>query len=113
MFRSNLSNLVADAFRHGEASASDRKWQAFRFGGIVGVWHYDTRLFDVTCKAPDGGGRVVPVDPGWGSASDRAGVRRITDGWGCSVGYRELFEETRGTVAVSAASVTLGRSEAS
>jgi len=25
--------------------------------------------------------------------TDRAGVRRITDGWGCSVGYRELYGE--------------------
>jgi len=112
MFRSNLSNLVADAFRHGEASASDRKWQAFHFvgagfpvrvsrhynvnpekkalfpWGAVGVWHYSTHMFNVTRD-----GQVIPVNPGWGSMTDRAGVRRITDGWGCSVGYRELYGE--------------------
>lgn len=88
MFRSNLSNLVRDAFLHGEASASDRRWQAFNFGGVVGVWHYSTHMFNVTRD-----GQVIPVNTGWGSMTDRAGVRRITDGWGCSVGYRELYGE--------------------
>jgi len=101
MFRSNLSNLVRDAFLHGEASASDRRWQAFHFvgtgfpygmaryrRGAVGVWHYSTHMFNVTRD-----GQVIPVNTGWGSMTDRAGVRRITDGWGCSVGYRELYGE--------------------
>lgn len=88
MYRSNLKNLVRDAFVHGEASASDGRWYAWHFGGAVGVWHYRTHMFNVTRD-----GQVIPVNPGWGSMTDRAGVRRITDGWGCSVGYRELYGE--------------------
>ena len=91
MKRSNLTNLVVDAVRHGEASASSRHWQASYTDGIVSVWHYATHMIDVTR-----GGIVTPVNPGWGSTTDRCGIRRITAGYNGhqgSVGYRELFEE--------------------
>ena len=89
--RSNLTNLVVDAVRHGDASASGRKWQASYNDGIVSVWHYATHMIDVTR-----GGIVTPVNPGHGSTTDRCGIRRITAGYNGhegSVGYRELFEE--------------------
>ena len=101
MKQSNLTNLVVDAFRHGDASASGRKWQASkRWSGlkprsvdsqIVGVWHFSTHMIDV---ARDG--TVTPVNPGWGSTTDRCGIRKITAGYNGhegSVGYRELFED--------------------
>ena len=100
MKRSNLTNLVVDAFRHGDASASGRNWQAIkRWSGlkprsvdsqIVGVWHHSTHMIDV---ARDG--TVTPINSGHGSTSDRCGIRRITAGYNGhqgSVGYRELFE---------------------
>ena len=100
-YRSNLSNLIADAFAHreGEATASDRKWRATRMGNYVGVEHHATHMFNVTR-----GGVVEPVDPGYGGQSDTAGVRKITSGYGCvgtdcGVAHKELFydkPETRG-----------------
>ena len=91
MKQSNLTNLVIDAVRHGEASASDRKWQASYTDGIVSVYHFSTHMIDV---ARDG--TVTPVNPGWGSTTDRCGIRKITAGYNGpngSVGYRELFED--------------------
>jgi hypothetical protein len=91
MKRSNLTNLVVDAIRHGDASASGRNWQAHYTDGTVAVYHFSTHMIDV---ARDG--TVTPVNPGWGSTTDRCGIRRITAGYNGpngSVGYRELFEE--------------------
>ena len=90
MKRSNLTNLVVDAVRHGDASASGRKWQASYNDGIVSVWHHATHMINVTR-----GGIVTAVNPGHGSTSDRCGIRRITAGYNGqdgSLGYRELFE---------------------
>ena len=97
MKQSNLTNLVVDAVRYGDASASHRNWQAVYFAGerisdgIVSVWHFSAHMIDV---ARDG--TVTPVNPGWGSTTDRCGIRKITAGYNGhegSVGYRELFEE--------------------
>ena len=91
MKQSNLANLVVDAVRHGSASASGQKWRAHYADGVTEVWHFNTRLIDV---ARDG--TVTPVNPGWGSTTDRCGIRRITAGYNGpngSVGYRELFED--------------------
>ena len=91
MKRSNLTNLVIYAVRHGDASASCRNWQASYNDGIVSVWHHATHMIDVTRD-----GTVTPVNPGWGSTTDRCGIRKITAGYNGpngSVGYRELFEE--------------------
>ena len=94
--RSNLSNLIADAFAHreGEATASDRNWKATRMGNYVGVEHHATHMFNVTRDHV-----VEPVDPGWGGQSDTAGVRKITSGFGCvgtdcGVAHKELFYDT-------------------
>jgi hypothetical protein len=91
--KSTLPNLIADAFAHSEATASDRKWKATRMGDYVGVEHHQTHMFNVTR-----GGVVEPVDPGRGSTSDRHGVRKTTRGFGCvgtdcGIGYRELYDD--------------------
>ena len=101
MKQSNLANLVVDAYRYDESSASGRNWRAIkRWSGlrprsvdsqIVGVWHFSTHMIDV---ARDG--TVTPVNPGWGSTTDRCGIRKITAGYNGpdgSVGDRELFED--------------------
>ena len=103
MKATNLSNLVDDAVRHGEASASSGKWRAYRDtiymaalserGRLsdryaVEVWHHNTAMMRVYP-----GNTVIPLDPGYGSTSDRCGVRRITEGAGCGIGYRELYGE--------------------
>ena len=91
MKQSNLTNLVVDAIRHGDASASGRNWQASYTDGTVSVYHFSTHMINI---ARDG--TVTPVNPGWGSTTDRCGIRKITAGYNGpdgSVGYRELFEE--------------------
>ena len=107
--RSNLRNLVRDAFEHGEAQASGRNWIATRVDEAVGdadpeltqlyrspfrvsVQHHGTHMFNVTRA-----GVVEPVDRGHGSQSDRCGVRVITSGYGCGgpqgLGYREVYDD--------------------
>ena len=90
MFRSTLSNLLSDAHGHMEASASDGKWRAIFTGFGVDVYHYTTHMFTFLND-----GTIVPVDPGYGSTSDRQGVRKITggpQGGEFSIGYRELYK---------------------
>tara|TARA_R100001594_G_scaffold143516_1_gene191555 strand:+ start:11555 stop:11716 length:162 start_codon:yes stop_codon:yes gene_type:complete len=36
---------------------------------------------------------VEAIDRGYGSMSDRCGVRRITEGAGVGIGYKELYDE--------------------
>ena len=90
--RSNLPNLIVDAFEHSEATASGNNWRGVRMGNYVGVEHHGTHMFNVTRA-----GIVEPVDRGHGSASDRCGVRRITAGFGCGspqgIGFRELYDD--------------------
>jgi hypothetical protein len=91
MKESNLTNLVVDAVRYGDAQASSRRWLAHYRDGVTEVWHRGTHMIDV---ARDGA--VTAVNRGYGSTSDRCGIRRITAGYNGhegSVGYRELFEE--------------------
>ena len=99
MKATNLANLVDDAVRHGEASASSGRWRAYKTltyrdsiymsdRYAVEVWHHNTAMMRVYP-----GDRVIPRDPGYGSTSDRCGVRRITEGAGCGIGYRELYGE--------------------
>ena len=101
MKRSNLTSLVAHSWMYGEATASNGNWRGVlrwpsddpegRGREIVEVWHRGTHMLSLTRD-----GAVTPVNPGWGSTTDRCGIRRITAGYNGhegSVGYRELFEE--------------------
>ena len=98
--RSNLANLVDDAFYAGSATASDGKWLAVSFRAMgkpglgVAVSHHGCHMFDVWISNVGHyhAHWVAPVNPGYGSRSDRCGVRRITEGAGVSTGYRELFD---------------------
>ncbi len=101
MKRTNLANLAFHGFKHGRASASNGKWEALfthvssprNLGShnLVEIWHRGTHMINITRP-----GIVTPVEPGYGSTSDRCGIRRITAGYNGpdgSVGSRELFEE--------------------
>ena len=91
MKQSNLTNLVADAWRYGSSSASNGKWRASINTCAVKVWHHGTHMLNITRD-----GTITPINPGHGSTSDRCGIRKITAGYNGpngSVGYRELFEE--------------------
>ena len=99
MKRSNLTSLVAHSWIYGEATASNGNWRGVltvlvdpegRGREIVEVWHRGTHMLSLTRD-----GAVTAVNRGYGSTSDRCGIRRITAGYNGhegSVGYRELFE---------------------
>ena len=99
--QSTLKNLINDAYRAGwrsYASASAGRWQAeaysreaFSDDTVIGVWHHGTELIRVVMDKNGVASKVIPIDSGWGSTTDRCGVRKITDGAGISTGYRELF----------------------
>jgi len=104
MKSSNLSNLIQDAVEYRRASASAGKWVAVLVQGdpvfdramIVEVWHHGTHMFDARMGHKDftASEAVTPVDPGYGSTSDRCGVRRITEGaYVEGIGYKELYGE--------------------
>ena len=93
--RSTLTNLVDDGFWHGQATASDGRWTAtVRSGLVVEIRHHGCHMFDVWISNVGHyhAHYVRAVNPGYGSTSDRCGVRRITEGAGVSTGYRELFD---------------------
>ena len=96
--RSNLLNLIHTAARHNFAHASAGKWRAYSQTTAnvmhgVDVWHHSTHMFTVHLNGNDTWGRIEAVDSGHGSTSDRCGVRRITQGAGVGIGYRELYGE--------------------
>jgi len=100
MKQSNLANLVDDAFYHGDAQASGYRWKAERctFTGqsmAVMVTHHSTPMFKVWFSNAGHirATSVEAMDRGYGSTSDRCGVRRITEGAGVGIGYKELYEE--------------------
>ena len=104
MKSSNLSNLVQDAVEYRRASASDGKWVAVLVQGdpvfdaemLVEVWHHGTHMFDcrMGLRGMPASAGVTPVGPGYGSTSDRCGVRRITEGaYVEGIGYKELYGE--------------------
>ena len=91
--RSNQAKLVYDAFRYGKSIAST--WHAYKIDRTeyVEIWHHATHMFNVFRA-----GEVVPVNSGYGSTTDRCGVRKITAGYNgqhLSVGYRELYQEDK------------------
>jgi|10_taG_2_1085330.scaffolds.fasta_scaffold95565_1 hypothetical protein len=103
MRNTNFENLVWNAFIDGEAKASAGRWTARRDGWSVIVTHYSTDMIrvvfdDVPVKTSAWGWQNVTqpvfvegIDEGYGSSSDRTGIRKITSGAGVSTGYRELF----------------------
>ena len=95
MKQSNLANLVKDAFWYGDAQASGYRWTAQRHLTSVLITHHSTPMFKVWFSNVGGSDAksVEAIDRGYGSMSDRCGVRRITEGAGVGIGYKELYEE--------------------
>jgi hypothetical protein len=77
--RTNLSNLLSAAREGGEATASSGRWAASRGpDGNVDIYHHTTHM--VTVEAD---GEVVPINEGWGSVSDKCGIRKILGNGSC------------------------------
>lgn len=102
MKRSTLGTLVDDAYEHGFARNSSGQWWADKVTGdkaygpesdywVICVGHVNTEMFRVVTTWEGDPVRVLAIDSGWASTTDRCGVRKITEGAGISTGYRELF----------------------
>ena len=83
--RTNMLNLVSVARSKGDATAST--WRAYRsvVNGAIVVKHYDTHMISVM---PDD--TVVAVDKGWGSMTDKCGIRKILTNVN-GKGYADIF----------------------
>lgn len=85
----SLGRIIATARTRpdGEASASDARWRAVRVDdGSVIVFHYRTHMITV---APDD--TVTGESRGWGSMTDKCGIRAIMRGIGSPEGYASIF----------------------
>lgn len=92
MTTTNQSNLIHMAIQNGAAKAGNwsavRHWSEERCRDVVEVWHYGTMMFEVIVGVI---AVVIARDSGWGSVSDKQGVRKITAGYGAEVSYAALF----------------------
>ena len=93
-----LRTLVTTArkAKSGKAQASEGRWKAVRHDDGVCVYHYHTQMILIT---PDND--IVAVNEGWGSRTDKRGVREIARGIGVITSYNEVFgiAPKRGTTA--------------
>ena len=97
-----LRTLVTTArkAKSGKAQASGGRWKAIRHDDGVCVYHYFTQMIRIT---PDND--IVAVNEGWGSQTDKRGVREIARGVGIFTSYNEIFgisPKPKGTRGVSA-----------
>ena len=97
-----LRTLVTTArkAKSGKAQASEGRWKAVRHDDGVCVYHYHTQMILIT---PDND--IVAINEGWGSRTDKRGVREIARGIGILTSYNEIFSiapKTKGTRGVSA-----------
>lgn len=102
-----LRTLITTArkAKSGKATASEGRWKAVIGIDGVYVYHYTTQMIIVT---PDND--IIAVNEGWGSQTDKRGVREIARGVGILTSYNEIFGITpkrrpstaKGTRGVSA-----------
>ena len=97
-----LRTLVTTArkAKSGKAQASEGRWKAVRHDDGVCVYHYHTQMILIT---PDND--IVAINEGWGSRTDKRGVREIARGVGIITSYNEIFgiaPKTKGTRGVPA-----------
>lgn len=83
-----LRTLVTTArkAKSGKAQASEGRWKAVRHDDGVCVYHYHTQMILIT---PDND--IVAINEGWGSRTDKRGVREIARGVGIITSYNEIF----------------------
>ena len=86
----NLTNLVAIArSKGGPSTTKASSWSAVRYEGEpwVDIYHYATLMLSV-----HDAGHVVPRSKGWGSMSDKKGVRTILTNV-TGQGYAEVYKD--------------------
>lgn len=93
-----LGTLITTArkAKSGKAQASEGRWKAVRHDDGVCVYHHHTQMILVTPEND-----IVAVNAGWGSMTDKKGIRTIAKGIGINISYNEIFgiSPKRGTTA--------------
>lgn len=89
--RSNLDNLINTTFkvRLGDYVHAST-WRALRHMSrpqVVVVYHHTTVMFEYDAVQR----KVTPLNSGWGSRSDKDGVRKILAGVGIHTSYKDLY----------------------
>ena len=85
----NLTNLVAIArSKGGPSTTKASSWSAVRYEGepLVDIYHYATLMLSVHDD-----GTIVPISKGWGSMSDKKGVRTILTNVN-ALGYADVYK---------------------
>lgn len=83
-----LRTLVTTArkAKSGKAQASEGRWKAvFHYDGVH-VYHHTTEMILITHDND-----IIAVNEGWGSQTDKRGVREIARGIGILTSYNEIF----------------------
>lgn len=83
-----LGTLITTArkAKSGKATASEGRWRAVRHDDGVCVYHHHTQMILVTPEND-----IVAVNAGWGSMTDKKGIRTIAKGIGINISYNEIF----------------------
>jgi hypothetical protein len=90
----NQSNLIKEAIKKGKEVEAGAWWGYLsedRWGQWVTVGHYNTKLLRVSTDF----NTVQPLEEGWGSISDKQGIRKILKGIEVELSYNELYEGFR------------------
>lgn len=93
-----LGTLITTArkAKSGKAQASEGRWKAVRHDDGICVYHHSTQMVLITPEND-----VIAVNAGWGSMTDKKGIRTIAKGIGVITSYNEVFgiAPKRGTTA--------------
>ena len=91
-----LRTLVTTArnAKRGRALASGGRWKAVRYHDGIRVYHHTTEMILITPEND-----IIAINEGWGSMTDKKGVREIARGVGIITSYNEIFgvSSKRGT----------------
>jgi hypothetical protein len=92
----NLTNLVAIArSKGGPSTTTASSWRAVRRSADdtwTDIFHYSTLMFSVNDDQNGEHDTVIPWSKGWGSMSDKKGVRKILTNVN-GQGYAEVYKD--------------------
>lgn len=71
-----------------KAQASEGRWVAVMNPDTrtASVYHYSTHMVNITVD-----NEIIPINAGWGSMTDKKGIRKIAQGIGVFASYKEIY----------------------
>lgn len=96
--RTCIALLGETANRDGEATASGGRWWAYRYDSEtddhshVVIGHHSTPMIALHFDGHESAQRVSPIDPGWGSMTDKCGIGEIVRHEKVAGSYAEVFD---------------------